>query len=347
MSKIPQIIHQIWIGHKPAPIKLMETWKKKNPDFEYIFWNEQEFEKRNIKFECQEKIDLCPTLCGKADIMRLEILWNYGGYYIDADSICIEPLDSYFHGRTAFATFENEQVRNGLVANGNMGFIPKYQLCRDMIDWILNGNTDNAMITQPTWLALGPGLLTRFLNTGKYTDFSVFPSHIFLPVHFDGKPYTGHKKVYAHQFWGTNYELYDSDYFSQSSIFELPETLQSPEKWVSIILSSSLDISIMKMRECLDSIRSQKGHFGIEVIWLDNTSIPIEEIKSLIDSFEKTSRFTKMTFHRFLSKKTNDESSKIGQMLSSGSFIFSMDMNDVINPYYIQTKIQENYTIIL
>ena len=34
---IPKIIHQLWIGPKPAPINLMNTWKEKHPDFEYIF----------------------------------------------------------------------------------------------------------------------------------------------------------------------------------------------------------------------------------------------------------------------------------------------------------------------
>ena len=40
MSKIPKIIHQLWIGNKPAPTNMMNTWKEKNPEFEYIFWNE-------------------------------------------------------------------------------------------------------------------------------------------------------------------------------------------------------------------------------------------------------------------------------------------------------------------
>ena len=40
-EKIPKIIHQIWIGNKPRPEKLMDTWKEKNPDFEYKFWNEE------------------------------------------------------------------------------------------------------------------------------------------------------------------------------------------------------------------------------------------------------------------------------------------------------------------
>ena len=40
---IPKIIHQLWIGSKPAPIKFMNTWKEKHVKlgFEYIFWNEE------------------------------------------------------------------------------------------------------------------------------------------------------------------------------------------------------------------------------------------------------------------------------------------------------------------
>ena len=30
MSKIPKIIHQLWIGPKSPPTKLMDTWKNKH-----------------------------------------------------------------------------------------------------------------------------------------------------------------------------------------------------------------------------------------------------------------------------------------------------------------------------
>ena len=33
-QKIPKIIHQIWIGSKPAPTKFMDSWLLKNPDFQ-------------------------------------------------------------------------------------------------------------------------------------------------------------------------------------------------------------------------------------------------------------------------------------------------------------------------
>ena len=34
---IPKIIHQLWIGPHPVPTTLMDTWKEKHPEFEYIF----------------------------------------------------------------------------------------------------------------------------------------------------------------------------------------------------------------------------------------------------------------------------------------------------------------------
>ena len=45
---IPKIIHQLWIGSNPRPSKFMDTWQTNNPDFEYIYWNEDEIKKFNL-----------------------------------------------------------------------------------------------------------------------------------------------------------------------------------------------------------------------------------------------------------------------------------------------------------
>ena len=108
--QIPKIIHQIWIGPLPPPSTHMATWKDKHPDFEYIYWTEseigaihgvsvgsrptsdtevEEVGARQVIFDCQSKIDIMTEYNGKADIMRWEILYKYGGYFVDADSICI------------------------------------------------------------------------------------------------------------------------------------------------------------------------------------------------------------------------------------------------------------------
>ena len=106
MSKIPKIIHQLWIGDKPCPQILMNTWKEKHPEFEYIFWNEEEIKKREFIFVNQNKIDEMVEINGKADIMRWEILEKMGGIFIDADSITDE---------VNFCSVKNKKAVAGMV----------------------------------------------------------------------------------------------------------------------------------------------------------------------------------------------------------------------------------------
>ena len=95
---IPHIIHQIWIGNLPRPQQMMETWREKQPGFEYRLWTDIDLiqiEPSEMNWTCIKQMQLCREFCGVADIMRLEILWKYGGIFIDADSVCIEPLDEH------------------------------------------------------------------------------------------------------------------------------------------------------------------------------------------------------------------------------------------------------------
>ena len=45
---IPKIIHYCWLSNDPYPEELkrcMDTWKKKLPDYEFILWNFDKFDK--------------------------------------------------------------------------------------------------------------------------------------------------------------------------------------------------------------------------------------------------------------------------------------------------------------
>jgi GT2 family glycosyltransferase len=328
---IPKILHQIWIGPKPAPSNLMRTWKEKHPDFEYILWNEAEIQRRGLSFICQKQINDIAEINGKADIIRWEILYQMGGYFVDADSICIEPFDELFEGKTAFATFENENMRKGLVATGTMGFVPKHPLCFDVIQWISTSLEATKLIQETrAWYSVGPALLTNMLNTGKYQDFSVFPSHLFLPIHFTGDEYIGHKKVYGYQEWGTAKQSYDT----MNSIV-LPDRVKTPppSDWYSVLISS-YNTDIRYVRECLESIRAQNGYFGIEVIWVDDGSTPENSdgiVKELV-RFQNTSRFTKFVY---LKNDVNLGTAKAinrGLKSCSHDIVFKMDSDDLMMP---------------
>lgn len=334
---IPKIIHQIWIGDETlAPINMMKTWQEKHPDFEYIFWNEKIIQEK-MSLTCLREIEMMREINGKADIIRWEILYKFGGVFVDADSICIEPIDDFFLEKKGFATFENEILREGLIATGTMGFVPYHPLCRDIIEWIRGSEAHEKINRFRAWYSVGPGLLTDMLKSGKYKDFSVFPSYMFLPIHFTEQNmsgYMGHKKVYAYQEWGTannNYETMNC---------ELPKCLIEPKEWVSILISS-YNTNIEYIKECLTSIQLQKGYFGMEIVWINDGSNEENTIslKQELEHFKKTSRWTKVQYKKFEKNQGTRISLHFGILLCSNEIIFKMDSDDIMLPHRIQTQL--------
>ena len=323
---IPKIIHQLWIGPKPAPIKLMNTWKNKNPEFEYIFWNEAEFVKREMFFKCQNKIDEIEEINGKADILRWEILYKYGGVFLDADSICIEPIDNELLEKPCFAGWENEQVRKGLIATGTMGFPPKHPLVKAAIQWILTNQVSQAKSMQMAWQTVGPGLLTRMYNTGKFSDLYIFPSYSFLPIHLTGLEYNGHGKIYAFQAWGSTKQSYDT-----MNSLELPNKFLTPARSVSILVSS-YNTKTIYIQECLNSIKHQIGEFNIELVWINDGSNPMNTqlLKKCLDNFQRTTRFTNVVYFENETNKGIGYSLNLGINMCSNEIIIKMDSDDIM-----------------
>ena len=89
LPDIPKIIHQIWIGPKQPPIIWCDSWRKRYrsqyPGWEYKLWTDDKVAK--LKLRTQEEYDKESMYQCKADLLRLEVLWNEGGIYIDADMV--------------------------------------------------------------------------------------------------------------------------------------------------------------------------------------------------------------------------------------------------------------------
>lgn len=327
-TKIPKIIHQVWIGPKPAPIKLMNTWKEKHPDFEYIFWNESEFQKREMYFKCQNKINEIEEINGKADIIRWEILYKYGGIFLDADSICIEKFDDYLLSKGSFAGWENEEKRPGLIATGTMGFSPKHPLVKEAIKWIQNNEVSTAKTNAMAWENVGPGLLTRIYNTGLFKDFIIYPSYYFLPQHFTGQEYKGHGKIYAYQAWGSTRSSYN---VMNETILPQKYNIPSIEYSVSILVSSYNTKSIY-IKECLESIKHQIGWFNIELVWINDGSDKLNTtlLKKQLEQFEKTTRFSKIVYYENEKNMGIGYTLNLGITLCSNELIIKMDSDDIM-----------------
>ena len=328
--KIPNILHQMWIGPKPMPQSMMRTWREKHPDFEYIVWTEDEIAKRQMTFQCAEAIHLIPELCGKVDIMRWEILYQYGGIFIDADSICIHPLDDVIlrDTTTAFAAYENETLRKDLVAVGTMGFTPRHPICQYAIQWIRDNTYTEITSVCRAWKTVGPTLLTRALDAVPNHQVTVLPSFTFLPIHHTGVRYQGHRKVYAYQEWGSTKNNYDY----LSLLATLPREIREQPLWVSVLITSQ-NRKQRYLEDCLQSILNQLGDFSIEIVWINDNSDETHThlLKTTLQAALKQSRFITIKTKRNKPGRGFIHALNEGLRLCSHEYVFKMDSDDIMH----------------
>ena len=90
---IPKLIHYCWLSNDPVPESLqkyLESWKRVLPDYEFVLWNFDNFDK-STSLWVRQAFDN-KKYAFAADYIRLYALYNYGGFYLDMD---VEVLKSY------------------------------------------------------------------------------------------------------------------------------------------------------------------------------------------------------------------------------------------------------------
>ena len=114
---IPKKIHYCWFGGNPLPEDIkryIESWKKYCPDYELIRWDESNYDvHKNTYVEQAYQNKKWAFL---TDYARLDIIYEYGGIYLDADVELVHCLDDLLQNSCYMGM---EQV--GTVATG-LGF---------------------------------------------------------------------------------------------------------------------------------------------------------------------------------------------------------------------------------
>lgn len=259
MTEINKIIHQLWIGDKPAPIRAMDSIRRMNPTFQYMFWNETLIkEKLIISPRYKRKIEDHSAIWGRADMYRYLILEQYGGVFIDADMVAIEPLDDFLLNK-AFFCWENEIARPELCATSIQGYPPHHIIPRTAIEWIMNNNVNVEKTRIQSWILVGPGLLTKVYSEliEDKSVVNVLPSYLGLPDHHTGSKYLGHGKVYMSHEWGSTRDNYKS-----INDMNIPDHHMKPKDTIEIYIPKC---SPKKIKEYMKSIKSMEGHFNIKI----------------------------------------------------------------------------------
>lgn len=143
--KIPKIIHQIWLGSSVPPVyeSYMRSWREHHPDWDYMLWTDDNV---NALFPLynQEFYDQAENYGTKSDILRWELLYRFGGLYVDTDYECLNPLDE-LHYRYDFYTgiqpLDAVFLQLGAALVGSIPGHPIMKHCIETIkdDWHLQG----------------------------------------------------------------------------------------------------------------------------------------------------------------------------------------------------------------
>ena len=129
ISPIPKKVHLIWIGgEQPDYLKLfLKTFQEYLPEFTIKVWGNKDLNKKNFpktidyirkakKLHGKQMVDeygekmynfkLEPLSYSKwaqiTDLMRLEIVYNHGGYYFDTTFEILKPLYKLFNRKEKF-----------------------------------------------------------------------------------------------------------------------------------------------------------------------------------------------------------------------------------------------------
>ena len=209
---IPKAIHYCWFGRQPKPAlicKCIKSWRKYCPDYEIIEWNEDNFD-----------ITACPLYVRQAyaakkwafvtDYIRLRVVYDHGGIYLDTDVEVIKSLDFLLNSRGFFAFENGVYIATGLGFGAEKGSEIILEMMNDYLN-IPFLRDDGSFDTSPcpgknTAVLLRHGLIQN--NTLQCLDgYMIYPKDYFCPVSYStGKLVKTKNTVAIHWFTSSWYD---------------------------------------------------------------------------------------------------------------------------------------------
>jgi hypothetical protein len=169
---IPKKIFQTWETSdiEPEFQQIINKWKENNPNYEYIFHDAEQrlqFIQDNFKENVLNAYKKIIPGAYKCDLWRYCVLYIYGGFYADIDTLCMGKLNSLTNENIEFIVPIDLNINpiegEHNLACGFIGSVPKSPILLDAIDRIVF-NVENNIIPPSKLDFSGPGLLGRAVN---------------------------------------------------------------------------------------------------------------------------------------------------------------------------------------
>lgn len=194
---IPRSIVQFWDSETvPSDVAAaIATWKECNPGFNHRLFHEgsaRAFIGQAHGERAVQAFDCCRHPAMKADFFRICFLLSNGGFYVDADDVCVRPIEELLAaaGEAEFVASLSADVAP-YVHNWFLGAKPVAPVLQFALEEMIAGveqahqqgivadiwhTTGPGLVTRSVarWLARGPGAVGKalFLTTRQYRGFA-------------------------------------------------------------------------------------------------------------------------------------------------------------------------------
>lgn len=113
---IPQTIHYCWFGNSPKPAlakKCIKSWKRHCRGYEIIEWNEENYDISAAPLYVRQAYE-AKKWAFVTDYVRLDVVYQNGGIYLDTDVEVIRNLDRFLSNKAFFGLENAQYVATGL-----------------------------------------------------------------------------------------------------------------------------------------------------------------------------------------------------------------------------------------
>lgn len=186
---IPKVRHAVWAAHDPMPYTFkanLATWQEHMPDWDLLVWGEEQL--AEMPMVNRDLYDAAKTeapddwIRWRADIARLEIVYQFGGVYADTDCEAVASLDPLLEIPCWFAESPNAP---GLATNAVFGAEAGHPFLRFLLNAIPTRNQawEGARINR----RVGSRFVADFIRAAQPKDVEVLPHHWFASQSIKGR----------------------------------------------------------------------------------------------------------------------------------------------------------------
>ena len=181
-------------------VRFGESWSEHHPGWEMRLWTDAELPPLSLP----DALERCRNYGEASDVVRYEILYRYGGVYVDTDVECLRSLEPLVGEANAFAAY----ARPNVIGSAVLGAVPGHPAIGRVLEVVCAGAGSGSQVE-----ATGPVALTRVLEGAEGVE--LFGPNTFYPLDYWEIPFRGEGPTdvgdaYAIHHWHATWQSRDN-----------------------------------------------------------------------------------------------------------------------------------------